>query len=72
MIQEIQQGLYASHPAVIEFIQNLNNKGTLTNIQMDHAVIVRVINYIYILTRLVAEGHKNPCWGKEIMEFFCI
>jgi hypothetical protein len=69
MIQEIQQGLYVSHPAVIEFIQHLNNEGTLTNIQVDHAVIVRMINYIYILNRLVAEGHKYPYWGKEIMEF---
>jgi hypothetical protein len=69
MIQDIQQGLYASHPAVIEFVQHLNNEGTLSNTQIDHAAIVKMINYIYVLNRLITEAHNNPYWGKQIIEF---
>jgi hypothetical protein len=69
MIEEIQQGLYANHPAVIEFIQYLNDEGTLSNTQDYHSEIVKIINYIYVLNKLVAEMHRDPYWGKEIMEY---
>jgi hypothetical protein len=69
MIQQIRLGLYANHPAIIEFIQHLNKEGTLSNTQNYHGEIVKIINYIYVLNKLVAEMHRVPYWCKEIMEF---
>lgn len=69
MIQKIQQGLYANHPAIIEFLQHLNDKKSLSNTQHYHLEIVKTINYIYVLNKLVAQMHRDPYWGKEIMEY---
>jgi hypothetical protein len=67
MINDIKNGFYSSQPAVIEFIQFLNDEGTLSNIKGYDTIIIRMINYIYILNRLVEEAHRDPYWGKDMM-----
>ncbi|MFT4655038.1 MAG: hypothetical protein ACI82S_002698 [Patiriisocius sp.] len=69
MIRTMSQGLYTSHPAIIEFIQHINNEKTFSNTQDLHSVIVKMINYIYVLNRLLEQMYSKPYWSTEIFDF---
>jgi hypothetical protein len=69
LMHAMSQGFYESHPAIVEFIEHVNSNKIRINAQKHHHAIVRTLNSIYVLNRLVEEIHAKPYWGAEIFDY---